>query len=163
MKLPARDAGRVMEHVLVIGFGNPLRCDDGIAWQAAGELRRTLPLADIVCAHQLTPELAERASRADMVVFLDAAGHGIPGKVSCQPVSLQSAEVHFSHHFGPGEILTLCDRLYAAKPRGFLISVNGECFDHGQELSSAAVEAIPQVVAKVGELVRRSTMLRATV
>jgi hydrogenase maturation protease len=144
-----------MERVLVVAFGNPLRCDDGIAWQAAEELRRTLPFADIVCVHQLTPELAERASRADLVVFLDAAANGIPGKVSCQAVSSEPAEVHFSHHLAPGEILALCDRLYATKPRGFLISVHGECFDHGQELSPAAVKAIPQVVAKVSEAVRR--------
>jgi hydrogenase maturation protease len=152
-----------MEHVLVIAYGNPLRCDDGIAWQAAEQLRRTLPFADIVCVHQLTPELADRASRADTVLFLDAADNGIPGKVSCQAVSSQSAEVHFSHHLGPGEILALCDRLYAGKPCGFLISIHGERFDHGQELSPAAVKAVPQVVAKVSEVVRRLSDARAMV
>ena len=152
-----------MEHVLVIALGNPLRCDDGIAWQAAEELRRTLPFADIVCVHQLTPELAERASSADMVVFLDAAASGIPGTVTCQAVSSQPAEVHLSHHLVPGEILALCDRLYAAKPSGFLISVHGKCFHHGQELSPAVVKSIPKVVAKVSEVVKYLSDARASV
>jgi hypothetical protein len=39
--------------------------------------------------------------------------------------------------------------------RGFLISVHGECFEHGQSLSPAAINAIPRVVAKVTEAVRQ--------
>jgi hypothetical protein len=79
-----------MEHLLVIAYGNPLRCDDGIAWQAAEELKRELPdSAEIIYVHQLTPELAENASRAHTVIFLDAARNGAAGHVSCQSVSPQ--------------------------------------------------------------------------
>jgi hydrogenase maturation protease len=145
-----------MEHALVIAYGNPLRCDDGVAWQAAEELRRELPAStEVICVHQLTPELAETASRADIVVFLDAARNGRPGKVSCQTVAPQLGQLHFSHHLAPGDILALCAQLYSAQPRGFLISVHGECFEHGQSLSPAAINAIPQVVAKVTEAVRQ--------
>lgn len=143
-----------MKNILVIAYGNPLRCDDGIAWQAAEEIRRVLPsAAEIICVHQLTPELAEAASRADLVIFLDATTTGDPGSVLCQPISAESGDLRFSHSLTPRAILAICDRLYSAKPRGFLISLRGECFDHGERVSPTVINAIPLVVAHVSELV----------
>jgi hydrogenase maturation protease len=144
------------DRVLVIAYGNPLRCDDGVAWQAAEEIRRKLASrVEIICSHQLTPELAEEASRADVVIFLDATGNGNPGKVVCQTVSAEPMQARFSHHLTSAQVLALCAQLYQAKPRGFLISISGKCFDHGDGLSPAAINALPQSVAVVSNLVRR--------
>ncbi len=144
------------DHVLVIAYGNPLRCDDGVAWQAAEEIRRKLPaLTQIICVHQLTPELAEEVSRADTVIFLDASRSGKPGKVECRTVIAEDSRLDFSHHLAPAQVLGLCGQLYDAGPRGFLISIGGQCFDHGEELSPAAINALPETVAAVNELVRR--------
>lgn len=143
-----------MEHVLVIAYGNPLRSDDGVAWQAANELRRDLPwAARIICAHQLTPEVAEDVSRADLVIFLDASSTGKPGTVRCQAVSARSRKPCFSHHLAPADLLGWCHRLYSAKPRAFLISVDGERFDYGQGLSVRALNAVPLVVERVSKLI----------
>jgi hydrogenase maturation protease len=144
------------DRVLVIAYGNPLRCDDGVAWQAAEEIRRKLvPLVEVICSHQLTPELAEEASRSDTVIFLDATGNGDPGKVVCETVSPDPLQARYSHHLTPAQVLALCDQLYQAKPPAFLISISGECFDHGDGLSQAAVNALPQSIAAVSELLRR--------
>src|SRR5215469_15420486 len=141
---------RAMEHILIIAYGNPLRCDDGIAWQAAEELKREFrKSAEIICVHQLTPELVEDLSRADLVIFLDASSNGEPGEVRCKPIFAQSGEGHLCHHFAPTEILGVCERLYSIKPRAFLISVHGKCFDHGHELTPTAIQAVPKVVARV--------------
>jgi len=142
--------------LLIIACGNPLRCDDGVAWQAAEEIRRKFPSpAKIICVHQLTPELSEEASCADTVIFIDATRNGEPGKVLCQAISPDSTAVRFSHHLAPAQVLALCKQLYGAEPRGFLISISGECFDHGKGLSPAAINAIPQTVAEVYEVFRR--------
>jgi len=144
------------DRVLVVAYGNPLRCDDGVAWQAAEEIRRKLAsFVEVICVHQLTPELAEEASRADMVIFLDATDNGDPGKVVCQTVSAEPMQTRFSHHLTPAQLLVLCDRLYGSKPPGFLISISGECFDHGEGLSPAAINALPRSVAAVSDLLRR--------
>jgi len=141
--------------VLVIAYGNPLRCDDGVAWQAAEEIRRKLASQlDVICVHQLTPELAEEISRAGTVIFLDATNNGEPGKVACQTISPETTGACFSHHLTPAQVLALCGQLYVAKPRGFLISISGKCFDHGEGLSPAAINALPQSVAVVSDLVR---------
>lgn len=141
--------------LLIIACGNPLRCDDGVAWQAANEIRRTLqPPTKVICVHQLTPELAEEASRVDTVIFIDATRNREPGKVLCQPISPDSTAVRFSHHLVPAQVLALCQQLYDAEPRGFLVSISGECFEHGNGLSPAAINAIPQSVAEVDEVIR---------
>jgi hypothetical protein len=72
--------------VLVIACGNPLRSDDGVAWLAAEQLRQTLqPPAKVICVHQLTPELAEEASRAEIVFFIDATRIGDRAKSYARP------------------------------------------------------------------------------
>ncbi len=34
-----------MTQVLIVGYGNPLRCDDGLGWSAAEALSRSLPVS----------------------------------------------------------------------------------------------------------------------
>jgi hypothetical protein len=53
----------------------------------------------------------------------------------------------------------LCDQLYGARPRGFLISIHGH-FDHGETLSAMAINALPQVVTSVTGLVKRAESLQ---
>lgn len=156
MKLLVEGKEMAMEHLLVIGYGNPLRCDDGIAWQAAEELKREFDQsAKVICVHQLTPELAADVCQAEMVIFLDASSKGEPGDVRCEAVSEEPGELRFSHHLTPAEVLTLSDRLYSTKPCAFLISIHGECFDHGPTFSSAAIHAVPEVVAQVCTLMKQ--------
>jgi hydrogenase maturation protease len=141
-----------VENILVIAYGNPLRCDDGIAWHAAEELKRVLPTARVICVQQLTPELAENTSRADLVIFLDAAANEEPGGVLCRPLSAEKGELRFSHHLTPEGILAVCERLYATKPCGFLLTLHGNRFEHGEDLSPAAVHAVPRVVELITNL-----------
>ena len=63
------------EDVLVIGYGNPLRGDDGAGWKAAELLAEDPRLAGavVLARHQLTPELADDVSRASLVVLVDAS------------------------------------------------------------------------------------------
>ena len=143
-----------MKQVLVIAYGNPLRSDDGIAWQAAEALRRKLcDQVRVTCVHQLPPELAEDVALADMVIFLDASSNAEPGRVACRAIFASPGESDFSHHFAPAEILDLCRRLYFAEPRAFLVSISGKSFRHGQELSPAVLHAVPEVVALVSRLI----------
>lgn len=145
-----------MERVLVIGYGNPLRSDDGMAWRAAERLRQQLPeTSRVMCVQQLTPEIAEDVALAEVVIFLDACSTGEPGRVRCETVRPQPDELRFSHHLTPSEVLTLSEALYSAKPRAFLVSIRGEYFDHGESLSPLVLDAMPQVVSRVVSLVKQ--------
>ena len=59
-----------MARSLIIGYGNPLRSDDGFGWHATQKLTIQLHYADveIITRHQLTPELAETASHFHLVI-----------------------------------------------------------------------------------------------
>jgi hydrogenase maturation protease len=141
-----------MLRVLVIAIGNPLRCDDGLAWHAADELSRDASPPEILRVHQLTPELAEAVSQATTVIFVDAAAEGTPGKVAYGKLTPSAPEVHFTHHFTPAAVLALAETLYGAHPTAFSVTMAGECFDHGDSLSPCVIEAMPLLLAKIRAL-----------
>ena len=55
---------------LIIGFGDPLHGDDGVGWQVASLLAASLENheIDIRIAMQLTPDMLEPISHADLVL-----------------------------------------------------------------------------------------------
>ena len=147
-----------MPRVLVLALGNPLRSDDGLGWRAADELRKTASQSkvEILKVHQLTPELAENVSRAALVIFVDAAARGEPGTLNCDRVLASAAEPASSHSFTPAALLQVATTLYGASPAAFLVSVAGKSFEHGEFVSPEVEQALPQLVAKIRELILES-------
>jgi hydrogenase maturation protease len=143
--------------VAIVAYGNPLRSDDGIAWHAAKLLQADPPnrVTDLICVHQLTPEIAERIAATDGVIFLDASQAGKPGEIHCAPVEPAGSEEIFSHSLSPGQMLALCEYLYGKKTDAFAVSVTGEFFDHGDALSKTLQSALPALVATVKDLAVR--------
>src|SRR5262249_51109422 len=59
--------------LLVIGYGNELRGDDGVGPAAARAVAAWAePCVQAIATHQLTPELADAIAGAEEVVFVDA-------------------------------------------------------------------------------------------
>lgn len=137
-----------MAGVLIVGYGNRLRSDDGLGVRAAEELSRTNPIAgtEILVRHQLTPELAETISHVEKVFFIDASRQGLPGEIRCTPVSPHHPDVLFAHQLTPEILLSLCFELYGARPQAFEISLCGECFELGDQLSPKVAAALPDLV-----------------
>jgi hydrogenase maturation protease len=154
-----------MARILIIGYGNPLRGDDGLGWHVAGSLRLLLeePRIKVLACHQLTPELAESISKADMAIFVDAASCGEPGSLMCQEVHPQEpASSAFTHHGTPPALLFSAERLYGSAPEAWLFSVPGESFDLAETLSPAVAAAVPRVVEAVCRMVKSSLPRRPT-
>ncbi len=149
-----------MSCVLIVAYGNPMRCDDGLAWRAADELERKLSGSEIeiLRAHQLAPEMAEDITRCDTVIFVDAAsadgGNGNPGEVRCLEVGLSEGPPRFTHQLSPGAVVALGRQLYGASPRAFAVTLTGQCFDHGESLSPVVEAALPALVARIEALVQ---------
>lgn len=147
-----------MARVLIIGYGNPLRCDDGLAWRVVADLSGALPEdVDISTHHQLTPELAFYASRAETVLFLDAAVDGVPGEIKCQPIKPLAMQAVSSHHLTPEIVLALARDLYGKVPESFLVSLCGECFEHGETLSESVRHSFPAFLKFVLTLAQASS------
>jgi hydrogenase maturation protease len=59
--------------LLIIGYGNTLRSDDGVGPHVVREIAaQRLPDVTCVVVHQLTPEMAAQVTLADQVLFVDA-------------------------------------------------------------------------------------------
>lgn len=145
--------------VLIVAYGNPLRSDDGVAWRAAEQLRRRFPPqeVDVLCLHQLAPELAETLSRSEAVIFVDAAANpGNPGEAQIQELNSGTENATpraFGHSISPATILELATQLYCRGPRGFCATIVGQSFDHGEVLSPAIEAALPDFVSRIEGLV----------
>lgn len=147
-----------MSHTLVIGYGNPLRGDDGAGWDAAFALRAACagePL-EILTVQQLTPELAEDVSRAQQVVFIDAAIDTPPGVVCVREIHAGDVPGGFTHHCDPARLLALATAVFGRGPvQGWVATIGAERFDCEECLSASVRHALPLLVERVRELLAR--------
>jgi len=147
-------AGPCVPRVLVIGYGNPLRGDDGVGWHAAEELARTVQDDEVqlLARHQLTLELAEPLSRVEQAIFIDACDGSPPGSVEQQPIQPHpegaGGEI-FSHWVDPRALLACAESLYGSSPRAVLFTVAGASFDCVEELSPQVRDAFPMLLERV--------------
>ena len=92
--------------VLIVGYGNALRTDDGLGWHAAERLAGDPRLAGatVLRRHQLTPELALDISLADLVVLVDASHGPAAGTFTVTPVARAGAPgMSWTHHLSPSD------------------------------------------------------------
>ena len=144
-----------MPRFLVIGFGNPLRSDDGVGWIVAQELEKELSGKDVkvVAAHQLLPEMAEEISRVERVVFVDAAESGESGTIAEKFIEPASATLD-THELSPAAVLRLAKELYGKVPQAHLLTIAGESFETGDQISASVRSAITEVSERVKALLR---------
>ena len=144
---------------LVIGYGNPLRADDGLGWVVAQRLRQELGEdrhcgeVVVLAEHQLTPELAEPISRAQLVIFVDVREGDAPGRVECRRVvPTGDGALAFSHDVDPASLVQMARLLYGVCPAALVVSVDGAEFGYGTTLSLVVLAAVPEVMRRVRDL-----------
>jgi hydrogenase maturation protease len=144
--------------VLVIGYGNPLRSDDGLGWHAAEMLARDPRLAgaDVRWQHQLTPELAHDFSQARLVVLIDVSVDEAPGAISVRRLEAPAGKVGSTstHHTDPASLVALARELWGAEPDVFVVSVGAESLEVGEALTPTVAGAQPGVAEAVVAIVR---------
>ena len=151
--------------MLIISYGNPLRSDDGLAWRVADALEAKFSSTEveILRLHQLTPELAERVSHVDAVIFVDAAAadgeERRPGEIRIEEVHPEGAgslvQSHFSHHLTPAVVVAMAAHLFGTRARAFSATLTGQDFGHGESLTAAVQDSLPDFVARIERLVRQ--------
>ena len=151
--------------VLIIGYGNPDRQDDGVGYQAlvrlAKALDRPFPLdayddiqpggrnPDLWFDLQLKPEMAEAISRYDQVFFIDAHTGAVPDDLSWRELSPVFQSSPLTHHLTPESALSLCETLYGKKPAAILISIRGYEFGFSSTLSLETEQFLNQAVTRI--------------
>ena len=155
-----------MNRTLLIGYGNPDREDDGVAWHILRALTIKLGLpapdsyeeefpqnsrVDFAFYLQLTPEMAEDIAAYDHVCFVDAHTGNIPESVRLIDVESDFQRSPFTHHLTPQSLISICETLYGKKPDAALLSVRGYQFLFSRELSEETKALVPQAVELLWE------------
>jgi len=138
--------------LLVVGFGNTLRCDDGVGPRVAESVELLeLPGVLTLSCHQLTPELAYPVSMAGNVVFVDAAVDE-PGTLAMQKLEPARTSLVLEHAPNPRTLLALSRDAYGRAPDAWMITVPAEVLGFGEELSPVAKRGVRKAVQAVQAL-----------
>ncbi|MDO3376626.1 hydrogenase maturation protease [Geoalkalibacter halelectricus] len=136
---------------LVMGYGNLLRADDGCGRLLAADLAKRLPpqRAQVLSAHQLTPELCLEIAResVDRALFIDVARHQQRPFV-LHRIRPEGDKGRCGHQLSPELLLMLAQRLYGRSPRAWLLTLPAYRTTLGEELSRQAQAALPQALER---------------
>ena len=146
--------------VLLLGYGNELRGDDGAGPRVAREVASwRLPEVRVLTPHQLTPELAEPLAGASLAIFVDASLEGHPGGLWIRSLRPSPAAPTSSHGGDPGWLLALAARLFGHAPEAYLLAVPGVSFGLGEGLSRIAQLGVEEALRWIGDLLHRRRVM----
>jgi hydrogenase maturation protease len=157
-----------LANILLVGYGNLDREDDGVAWhilshlaEKRGAVVRDLDTFDeapgdadglhLLYTLQLTPELAEVVAGYDAVCFIDAHTGSYAEDVRVAHLEAGFQTSPFTHHMTPETCLALAKSLYGESPKAIVVSVRGYRFGFSRQLSqetaALALEAARRISA----------------
>lgn len=123
--------------ILLIGFGNPGRIDDGLGPALVDLLEKDeLPGLDLDANYQLTVEDAAAVAEHDVVVFADAAATG-PEPFFFARIEPKPHMTFSTHSVAPSAVLGMAHDLFGASTEGWLMGIRGYEFDTFEESLSA--------------------------
>lgn len=147
---PGADSLKAGLQTLVIGYGNPLRADDGVGPFVAERLEVLLAedkSVRVLAAFQLTPELADDLSHAGRVVFVDASVALAAGDFSiARVVGRTVRQGALGHEMSPEELLFLCESIAGRTPEAWAIGIGVGSLDMGEGLTPAVARTAERLV-----------------
>jgi hydrogenase maturation protease len=131
-----------MARVVVAGYGNPLRGDDGVGWRVAEAVAEKW--GERVCVlmgQQPTPEWAPELAAADLAFLVDATHEAVPGLCVRRLEPIVGGQLLDGHTLGPEQLLGLAEALYGHVPESYLLLLPAENLDFGERLSPGTARA----------------------
>jgi hydrogenase maturation protease len=142
--------------LLVIGYGNTLRRDDGVGPKVAEAVAKlALPGVRALACPLLTPELAEVVSQARVVIFVDAAVDA-PRQVQMRALAPADSSQVMAHAASPATVLALARDVFGHTPEAWWLTIPVEDLGIGEELSPLARRGFEQAVQEVKECAARA-------
>ncbi len=143
------------DKVLLIGYGNPGRLDDGLGPELARIIEsRKVPGVTVDANYQLNVEDAAAVAEHDVVIFADAAVSGN------EPFSFSEVTASFelgfsSHSVEPDALMGLVRVMFESGTRGYILGIRGYDFNEfGERLSVKARENLDEAVSFVEGIIR---------
>ncbi len=134
--------------ILLIGYGNPARGDDGLGPAVARAIAdRGLDGVTAEWPYHLQVEDAATIAASDGVILVDADAAG-PAPFSCRRLEPEGGPSWTTHALAPGALLALARDVFDATPPTWLVGVRGETFEpFCEELSPAGRTHLAATVA----------------
>lgn len=155
-----------MISVLVIGYGNELRHDDGLGPAAVDALARRIQRKDCVFVtyRQPYPETVTLLKYASHVIFVDASIGETPGEINVLPVSALDSAIPYEaepHHLTLEWLLWTTEQLYGCRPKAIVYTMTGQDFSLGVGISNCVMQRLPCLVEQVEAYIARCTDAQA--
>jgi len=154
-----------MKNLLLFGYGNPDRGDDGAAFHILLRLFQDFGVqdpdifsADVLALNketdtlfnfQLLPEYADLVTHYEKVIFIDAHTAEIADEMSIKEVKADYQYSPFTHHFSPSSCLAVAKSLTGNAPEAWLISIRGYQFGFSRVLSDETSALVDRAVAYI--------------
>jgi len=140
--------------ILVLGYGNPGRQDDGLGPAAAAGVERLgWPNLTAFDNYQLNIEDAMDVAEHDVVWFVDAAKAG-PSPYFIRRVSPSPTIDFTSHIVRPEVILAIAQQVYGGAPQAFMLGIRGYAFEFIEALTPRASDNLRVALAVLTDRLR---------
>lgn len=138
--------------VVVIGYGNPGRCDDTAGPLLAERVEQwTLPGVQVVSDYQLNIEHAADVAESDLAIFVDASVDASePWELRALAPAIRNDFT--THAMLPETVLETSDKVYGARPPSFILAVRGNNFELGAEPSAAFLRRIESAAGLLSKI-----------
>lgn len=126
--------------VLVLGYGNRGRQDDGLGPTAADAIAALgWPGVTTWDNDQLTLEDTIEVAAHDVVFFVDAAREG-PAPFAMERLAPAMTIAFTSHLLAPETLLAITQQQFGATPDAYLLAIRGHAFDFQEGLTPEATD-----------------------
>ncbi len=152
-----------MKETIFLGYGNPDRGDDGVAWHILKTLFAEKgnndidlfdldvnPLTekvDVWFNFQLLPEISELIVDYKKAVFIDAHTGEIKEDLNFQEIKPAYQNAPFTHHMTAASLLAVTESIHGHYPQSWLLSVRGYSFKFEQSLTPRTLELSNKAMA----------------
>lgn len=132
------------KRILVYGYGNPGRGDDGLGIEMVRMIQEWIDRHGLGCMtsennYQLNVEDAETISKMEIVVFVDATKDEDIHEYKFCSIEPSDTKVEFTMHaVSPEYILGLSKKLFKKLPETYILAIRGYEWDFKEGLSHNA-------------------------
>lgn len=136
--------------ILVYGYGNPGRQDDGLGIELVNQLEEWaaaegLDNIEFDTNYQLNIEDADAIARKDLVIFADASTEDIED-FCLSEVDGEGKLAFTTHAASPSYIVKLCQELFQKTPRVHLLHIRGYEWAFREGLSARAGDNLAKAI-----------------
>jgi len=139
--------------ILIYGYGNPGRQDDGLGNAFIDSLETWAKHQKVEgltfdSNYQLNIEDAAEVSDKDLVIFVDASTEDIEDFI-LTPVNASTKVAFTTHAASPGYIIDLCKQLYNRVPATYLMHIKGYEWEFREGLTEKALQNLEKAMKHI--------------